>query len=206
MCRERLPPDRYHYLGYQPLPGAQFRCFARAEGRIPALPGFGAAAWKTAPRYTFIGWNRTQRESRLHLVVNNARFLILPWVMSKHLASKLLGMAARLLPLDLHYRYGYSRVLLETFVEKQHFAGTCYTDSGKFLRRERRADQAHRAAIHRSGNEGIYHYPYYKAANCLCVGETQGRGKLDTAHTRSLPLKTVWVHPLSRNFRQLLAR
>ena len=163
--------DRYHYLGYQPLPGAQLRYFARAEGRILALLGFGAAAWKTAPRDTFIGWTRAQRESRLHLLVNNARFLILPWVTSKHLASKLLGMAARLLPLDWQHRYGYRPVLLETFVEKKRFAGICY-----------------------------------KAANWLCVGETQGRGKLDQAHTHILPLKTVWVYPLFPNFRQFLAR
>lgn len=118
--------DRYHYLGHQPLPGAQLRYFARTEGRILALLGFGAAAWKTAPRDTFIGWSRAQRESRLHLVVNNARFLILPWVSSKHLASKLLSMAARRLPADWLARYGYRPVLLETFVENERFSGTCY--------------------------------------------------------------------------------
>ncbi len=118
--------DRYHYLGYRPLPGAQLRYVARAEERILALLGFGAAAWKTAPRDTFIGWTRIQRESRLHLVVNNARFLILPWVTSPHLASKLLGLAARRLPADWLARYGYRPVLLETFVETPRFAGTCY--------------------------------------------------------------------------------
>jgi hypothetical protein len=70
--------DRYHYLGYQPLPGAQLRYMARANGQVLALLGFGAAAWKTAPRDRFIGWTAPQRERRLHLVVNNARFLILP--------------------------------------------------------------------------------------------------------------------------------
>ena len=161
--------DRYHYLGYQPLPGAQMRYFARAEGRILALLGFGAAAWKTAPRDDFIGWNRVQRERRLHLIVNNARFLILPWVASKHLASKLLGLAARRLPADWLSRYSYRPVLLETFVDKQRFSGTCY-----------------------------------KAANWLRLGDTQGRGKLDTAHAHALPLKSVWVFPLAKRFRQAL--
>jgi hypothetical protein len=118
--------DRYHYLGYQPLPGAQLRYFARAGGHTLALLGFGAAAWKTAPRDEFIGWTRAQRESHLHLVVNNARFLILPWVTSKHLASKLLGLAARQLPRDWQARYGYRPVLLETFVDKERFSGACY--------------------------------------------------------------------------------
>ena len=77
--------DRYHYLGYQPLPGAQLRYFARAGGFPVALLGFGAAAWKTAPRDNFIGWTATQRERNLHRIVDNARFLILPWVQSRNL-------------------------------------------------------------------------------------------------------------------------
>ena len=75
--------DRYHYLGYTPLPGAQLRYFARWEDRILALLGFGAAAWKTAPRDRFIGWRPAERERNLQLIVNNARFLILPWVQSE---------------------------------------------------------------------------------------------------------------------------
>ena len=109
--------DRYHYLGYQPLPGAQLRYFVRANRRMVALLGFGAAAWKTQPRDLFIGWTPEQRQQRLHLVTNNARFLILPWVRCKNLASAILGMAARRLPQDWNLRYGYSPVLLETFVE-----------------------------------------------------------------------------------------
>ncbi len=118
--------ERYHYLGYQPLPGAQLRYFVRTEARIVALLGFGAAAWKTQPRDLFIGWTVEQREARLHLVANNARFLILPWVRCKNLASYLLAMAARRVAADWQLHYGYSPVLLETFVETQRFRGTCY--------------------------------------------------------------------------------
>ena len=118
--------DRYHYLGYQPLPGAQLRYFIRTDERILALLGFGAAAWTTRPRDLFIGWSPEQREARLHLVVNNARFLILPWVRCKNLASYILGMAARELTEHWQHRYGYRPVLLETFVERPRFRGTCY--------------------------------------------------------------------------------
>ena len=118
--------DRYHYLGYQPLPGAQLRYFVRAAGRIVALLGFGAAAWKTQPRDLFIGWTAEQRQRRLRLVTNNARFLILPWVHCKNLASCILGMAARRLADDWHRLYGYRPVLIETFVERPRFRGTCY--------------------------------------------------------------------------------
>ena len=118
--------DRYHYLGYTPLPGAQLRCFARWENRLLALLGFGAPAWKTAPRDRFIGWCPSERERNLQLIVNNARFLILPWVQSKNLASKLLALASRQLPQDWQDRYAYRPVLLETFVETQRFTGACY--------------------------------------------------------------------------------
>jgi hypothetical protein len=118
--------DRYHYLGYKPLPGAQLRYFVRAAGRILALLGFGAAAWKTQPRDRFIGWTAQQRQQRLHLVTNNARFLILPWIRCHNLASCILGMTARRLAHDWHCRYGYRPVLLETFVERPRFRGTCY--------------------------------------------------------------------------------
>jgi hypothetical protein len=118
--------QRYHYLGYTPLSGAQLRYFVAIDGRFVALLGFGAAAWKTAPRDQFIGWTEQQRRINMHLIVNNARFLILPWVQSKGLASKILGRIARQLPTDWQQRYGYRPVLLETFVQSDRFRGTCY--------------------------------------------------------------------------------
>jgi hypothetical protein len=161
--------DRYHYLGYKPLPGAQLRYFARSKEGFLGLFGFGAAAWKTAPRDNFIGWTPSMRENRLKLIVNNARFLILPWVQSKNLASKLLGLVARRLANDWYDRYSYRPVLLETFVEKDRFSGTCY-----------------------------------RAANWICLGHTRGRGKLDKTKACALPIKSIWVFPLSQDFRQIL--
>lgn len=117
---------RYHYLGYSPLPGAQIRLFVRYEEHIVACLGFGAAAWRVAPRDQFIGWSDEHRQRNLHLVVNNARFLILPWITTKNLASKILSMAAKELPMHWKRRYGYSPLLFETFVESQRFKGTCY--------------------------------------------------------------------------------
>ncbi len=118
--------ERYHYLGYKPLPGAQLRYFVYSGNQPVAMLGFGAAAWQTAPRDRYIGWSHEQRKKNLHLIVNNARFLILPWVQSKNLASMILAMAARQLPDDWHAQYHYRPVLLETFVEKLRFEGTCY--------------------------------------------------------------------------------
>jgi hypothetical protein len=118
--------ERYHYLGYTPLPGAQLRYFIYAGEQLVALTGFGAAAWQTAPRDHFIGWDHEQRQKNLHLIVNNARFLILPWIQSKNLASKILSLTSRRLPGDWFERYHTQPVMLETFVEKKRFAGTCY--------------------------------------------------------------------------------
>ena len=118
--------ERYHYLGYKPLPGAQLRYFVYSGPRLLAAMGFGASAWKGAPRDRFIGWSPQQRKQNLHLVVNNARFLILPWVTSRNLASRILSKAAKRLPLDWKCRYGYEPVLLETFVVLNLFRGICY--------------------------------------------------------------------------------
>ena len=118
--------QRYHYLGHKTLPGAQLRYFVHAGEHPVALLGFGAAAWQTAPRDRYIGWSHEQRKRNLHLIVNNARFLILPWVQSKNLASMILAQAARLLPGHWMERYGYRPLLLETFVEKPRFRGACY--------------------------------------------------------------------------------
>jgi len=115
--------DRYHYLGHKPLSGAQLRYFITADEQILAMAGFGAAAWQTAPRDQFIGWTH---DPNLNLIVNNARFLILPWIQSKNLASKSLSLMIRHLPDDWKDRYNIRPVLLESFVQQDRFKGTCY--------------------------------------------------------------------------------
>jgi len=118
--------QRYHYLGHKPLPGAQMRYLIFSDTQPIALLGFGAAAWQSAPRDRYIGWSHEQRQRNLQRVVNNARFLILPWIQSKNLASMLLAKIAKVLPRQWQDVYGYRPVLLETFVEKPRFQGTCY--------------------------------------------------------------------------------
>jgi len=124
--------ERYHYLGHTTLSGAQLRYFITTGEQIVALTGFGAAAWQTAPRDQFtcdlqvIGWNHDQRKRNLSLVTNNARFLILPWIQSKNLASKILSLTARQLPNDWKKKYNIRPVLMESFVQKNLFTGSCY--------------------------------------------------------------------------------
>ncbi|MBC8473014.1 MAG: DUF4338 domain-containing protein [Planctomycetes bacterium] len=118
--------ERYHYLGCKPLPGAQLRYFVYSGSRLLATLGFGASAWSVAGRDRYIGWTAKQRQSNLHLIVNNARFLILPWIQSRNLASKILSLACKQIRQDWHTRYNYRPVLMETFVEINRFTGTCY--------------------------------------------------------------------------------
>jgi hypothetical protein len=118
--------ERYHYLGYKVLPGAQIRYLIYCrEGLLGAI-SFSASAWKTAPRDRWIGWDSAEREKSLHLIVNNSRYLIAPWVKVPHLASKVLSLCAKRIRADWKERYAYEPVLLETFVEKDRFKGTCY--------------------------------------------------------------------------------
>jgi len=118
--------DRYHYLGFTTGAGAQIRYFVHSPQGIVALFGFGASAWHVKDRDQWIGWNKEHRYQFRHLIVNNSRFLILPWIKCQNLASKLLSLVVRTLPRDWQTIYNYTPVLLETFVDQSHFWGTAY--------------------------------------------------------------------------------
>ena len=119
--------QRYHYLGYRPLSGAQMRYLVwSADRRLLAALGFGASAWQVKARDQHIGWTHEQRVRGLHRIVNNARFLILPWVRCSGLASRILSGIPTPLRADWMLRYGYEPVLLESFVEVPHFSGASY--------------------------------------------------------------------------------
>ena len=79
-----------------------------------------------AARDRWIDWSASQRERRLEWIVNNSRFLLLPWVQCRNLGSSVLGRVVRQLPQDWQHRYGYRPVLIESFVEDERFGGTCY--------------------------------------------------------------------------------
>ena len=117
---------QHHYLGYCPMAGAQLRYLLFNGSRLLGGLGFGASAWSLADRDRFIGWSSPQRQRNLHLVLNNHRFLLLPWVHCPNLASRVLGLVCRRLSADWFSHYGYRPVLLETFVQLPRFTGTAY--------------------------------------------------------------------------------
>lgn len=118
---------QFHYLGYRAPVGENLQYLVRdGQGRLLAVLVFGAAAWKCAARDRWIGWTAAERAARLGGIANNQRFLILPAVEVRHLASHALGRVARRIAADWRAKYGHPVVLLETFVERERFAGACY--------------------------------------------------------------------------------
>ena len=118
---------RYHYLSHRSPVGENLQYLVRERaGRPVACLLFGAAAWHCADRDRFIGWERTTQAAGLHLLANNSRFLILPWVGVPGLASHVLGQVCRRVRCDWQHKYGHPIYLLESFVETDRFPGTCY--------------------------------------------------------------------------------
>lgn len=160
----------YHYRGYRVTVGQNMKYLvADRKGNPLACLLFGSAAWKIKPRDSFIGWDAETRKRNLYFITNNMRFIILPWVLVPRLASHILGRIARRISADWVDRYGHPLYLLESFVERDRFRGTCY-----------------------------------KAANWICVGQTKGRTRNDRYNSIRVPVKDIYLYPLSKNFRKLL--
>jgi Domain of unknown function (DUF4338) len=121
--------ERYHYLGHKVAYGAHLRYLVYISKPQRALAGclqFSSAARWLLARDRFIGWDEATRKANLCRLVNNSRFLILPWLRVKGLASHVLSLSARVVVDDWEEAYATRPVLLETFVERDRFEGTCY--------------------------------------------------------------------------------
>ena len=118
--------SRYHYLGYKQPFGYFLRYFVESEQGLLGCILFAGAAKALRVRDRWIGWAKQHRLRNLPWVINNSRFLIFPWVGVKNLASHILGQVARCIKDDWQQRWGYGPVLMETFIDPGHFAGSCY--------------------------------------------------------------------------------
>ena len=167
---------RYHYLGLHNTVGENMKyLIGDRQGRPVACLLFGSAAWTTAARDRFIGWDAQRRQRHLSHITNNTRFLILPWVRVPHLASHILSRVAKRINEDWMERYGHRIDLLETFVDRTRFEGTCYraanwihvgTTTGRT-----RNDRHGRARVAR---KDIYLYPLHR--DFLTTLTQPGRG------------------------------
>jgi len=178
---------RYHYLGYRVPVGAQVRYLVRSARRpeqVLACLLWSSPAWKIAVRDRWVGWSDAQRRQNLQYIINNSRFLILPWVHIRGLASSILARCARQLPADWEHRYGYRPLVLETLVDAARFRGTCYRAAnwialGRTQGRGR-MDRSH-AAQGRAPKE-VYVYPLCRQVQArLCTAPAPGGANIAEA-------------------------
>jgi len=143
--------SRHHYLGLRVV-GQNVGYLARDRfGREVGALLFGAPAWRCAGRDAYLQSRGFCSEKGLARIANNTRFLIFPWVKVPHLASHILGAAARRIDGDWKEKYGQGLEWLETFVERGRFAGTCYRAANWVhvgrTRGRGRQDRKHTAAV-----------------------------------------------------------
>jgi hypothetical protein len=119
----------HHYLGYQNLLGHRLKYLAFIGDRPVAALSWSAPALKLAARDCFIGWSAEQRRRHLEQVACNSRFLVMPWVRIPNMASRVLALNIARLPLDWQRSFGHRLMLVETFVDRRFYKGTCYMAS-----------------------------------------------------------------------------
>ncbi len=153
--------EQYHYLGYTRPVGEHLEYLAFSHGRVLACLGWCSAPRHIGCRDRYLGWTPEQRATHLCRVLNNTRFLILPWIKVPHLASYLLGLMARRISRDWQEVYHHEVVWLETFVDPERgFSGTCYKAAnwislGQTTGRGKN-DQTHRP---NRSLKGVFGYP-----------------------------------------------
>jgi hypothetical protein len=118
--------ETYHYLGYSQPVGEHLKYVIYSVNRPIACISFSSAPRHIGCRDQFIGWDQPIRCKNISLMAYNTRFLILPWIRVPHLASHLLGQISRRICADWQKVYNHSLYFLETFVDTERFAGTCY--------------------------------------------------------------------------------
>jgi Druantia protein DruA len=117
----------YHYLGCDRPVGSHLLYLVKDQsGQDVAVHLIGAAAWQCADRDRFIGWSGAARSAHLGRIANHSRFLLLPWIEVKHLASHLLAQLPQRVAEDWPARHGLELALLESFVQTGRFGGTAY--------------------------------------------------------------------------------
>jgi hypothetical protein len=183
--------QRYHYIGFRVPFGANLRYLVESQqhpGQYLSCLLFASPAWKMAPRDAWVGWSMDERRRNLQYVVSNNRFLILPWVSIRGLASKILSLAARQLPSDWEQLYGYRPLLLETLVDTSRFRGTCYRAANWiYLGRTQgrgRMDQNHQA--HGRAIKDIYVFP-------LCRNACQRLRYSSTLEAAAVPQRNLFT-------------
>lgn len=170
--RWRSYVDQYHMLGYKKTFGSRLQYFVKSGNAELGCIQFSASSWALKDRDTWIDWEVEDKKQRLHLIINNSRYLIFPWVRIPNLASKALSLGIKRVQEDWLREFCYAPVLLETFVDRQCFQGTCYKASNwLFLGQTTglgRNAKAHKAT---KSKKDIYVYPLENNFKAYLKGE-----------------------------------
>lgn len=164
----------FHSLGDPNVYGSQLRYIITdtCNGRDLGSLLFSASAWALEARDKWIGWDKQESKTMLHLVINNSRFLIFPWVRVKNLASRALSLAARRIQSDWLQNYCYAPVLMETFVDTALYKGTCYKAANwVYLGESKGRGRNDRNKEYAVTRKGIYCYPLQKDFRKVLMGE-----------------------------------
>lgn len=155
---------KYHYLSYRGCVGENLQYLVLDRFARPLCCFlFGSSAWKVSSRDDFIGWDAQSRRQNVNLITNNMRFLILPWVEVKYLASHILSRVCRRVGDDWQEKYGHGVYLLETFVEKERFNGISYKAANwRLVGQTRGRSRNDRNGDLRVPVKDIYVYPLVK--------------------------------------------
>ena len=155
--------NEYHYLGYIQPVGEHLKYMAFSGDRPIACLAWGSAPWYIGARDRFIGWKKEIRENNLHLIANNLRFLILPWVQVSSLASYILASNRHCLSQDWQNLYHHPIYLLETFADTERYFGTCYkADNWKFVGQTTGKGKLSKSGLPLLSKKAVYIYPLSK--------------------------------------------
>jgi hypothetical protein len=151
---------RYHYKSFRIIVGAHIKLIAYAGETPVACLAYSSSVFRIRDRDRFIGWSKGQRDHNIRHVANNSRFLILPWVQVKNLASHILGLAAGQISDYWKQAYGSPLHLLETFVDRSRFKGTCYQAANwRFVGQTKGHAKKNGQYYHHGRIKDVYVYP-----------------------------------------------
>ena len=182
---------KYHYLGFNRMAGESILYLAEQKGEWLALLAWGAAAFQLKARDKYIGWSAKLKWQRLNYLANNWRFLILPGVKVKNLASHILAKNIKRLSQDWLMRYNHPIYLLETFVDSTRFKGTCYQASNwKYLGETHGSSRKNEGYITHGNKKSIYIYPLQNKTQKILRGDIMvSRDYKVSLDIEKLPLK-----------------
>jgi SRSO17 transposase len=150
----------YHYLGCEKMIGPRIKYLVLYKKTPIAALSYNRASFKVGVRDAFIGWNAHQKNHCLKHVVSNNRFLILPWVKIRYLASHLLSRTLKRLKNDWFERFNVEPYLVETFVDSNKYKGTCYRAANwLYLGETRGFSKVGNTFVYHGHRKGVFIYP-----------------------------------------------